>query len=131
MSNLGGYQVVVTVIKKLGGPRSAAIILIGGSFAVGRSAESGIKKAFKASKAAIKKRNAACPSKGQLFKVTVDGEANIGLKLRAGDEYRVLECDEDSILIEVLNNPDNPYVVSSQFLKTISDYPAQNAEEDE
>lgn len=131
LSNLGGYQVVVTVIKKLGGPRSAAIIVIGGSFAVGRGLESGIKKAFKASKAAIKKRNTPCATKGQLFKVVSDGEASSGLKLRAGDEYRVLECDGDSILIGVLDDPDNPYFVSSEFLTTVSDFPAEDAAQDE
>ena len=42
---------------------------------------------------------------------------------RVGDEYRVLECDEDAILIEVLGDPNNPYFVSGALLATISDFP--------
>jgi hypothetical protein len=67
-----------------------------------------------------------CATKGQVFEVVSDGENSSGLELWAGNEYRVLECDGDAILIEVLDNADNPYFVSGEFLATISDFPAED-----
>lgn len=34
-----------------------------------------------------------------------------------------MECDGDAILIEVLDDPNNPYFVSSRLLRLISDFP--------
>jgi hypothetical protein len=34
-----------------------------------------------------------------------------------------LECDGDAILIEVVGDPDNPYFVSSKFLRSVSNFP--------
>ncbi|MEP6296773.1 MAG: hypothetical protein ABJ382_05560, partial [Ilumatobacter sp.] len=70
----------------------------------------------------VKKRSEPCKTRGQLFQVTSDGDGD-GLRDRVGDQYRVLECDGDAILIEVLGDPDNPYVPSRQFLRSVSDYP--------
>ena len=46
---------------------------------------------------------------------------------RVGDEYRVLECDGDAILIEVLGDPGSPYFVSSKFLRSVSDFPQEDS----
>lgn len=61
------------------------------------------------------------------FAVSSPGEDGSGLTLRAGDEYRVLECDGDAVLIEVLNDRGNPYFVSGEFLRKVSDFPAEGA----
>ena len=50
---------------------------------------------------------------------------------RVGDEYRVLECDGGAILIEVLDDPDGPYFLSAEFLRTVSDFPTDDAAEEE
>lgn len=126
MGNLRNYQLMTTIAKKVGGPGALLIATLGSGYIIGRTTEAGGKKAFKASVAALKKRNTPCATKGQLFRVVTNGEDSSGLKLSAGDEYRVLECDVDAILIEVLNDPDNPYFVSSEFLTTISDFPAED-----
>ena len=128
MSNLGGYQKIVEVVKTLGGPMKATAI-VGSAVAVAgygalRGVEAGVKMGIAASRAALEKRNTPCPTKGQLFKVSSDGEESGGLTLNAGDEYRVLDCDKDAILIEVLGARDNPHMVSGAFLATISGYPA-------
>ncbi|WP_435126589.1 hypothetical protein [Micromonospora tulbaghiae] len=120
---------MTTLAKKVGGPSGLLIATLGGGYIIGRITEAGGKKAVKALVAALKKRNMPCATKGQLFRVVTDGEDSSGLKLSAGDEYRVLECDGDAILIEVLNDPDNPYFVSSEFLTTISDFPAEDTGE--
>ncbi len=41
---------------------------------------------------------------------------------KEGDHFKVLEEDGDSVLIELLGNDDNPYFVSKELLKEISDY---------
>jgi hypothetical protein len=129
MGNLGTYQLMTTIAKKVGGPAALLIATLGSGYILGRTTEAGGKKAFKALVAAFKKGSTPCATKGQLFKVVSDGEDSSGLKLSAGDEYRVLECDSDAILIEVLSDPDNPYFVSSDFLTTISNFPAEDTGE--
>ncbi|MFI7252828.1 hypothetical protein [Micromonospora chalcea] len=103
MGNLGKYELMTTLAKKVGGPSGLLIATLGGGYIIGRITEAGGKKAVKALVTALKKRNMPCATKGQLFRVITDGEDSSGLKLSAGDEYRVLECDGDAILIEVLN----------------------------
>lgn len=128
MGNLGAYQVMTTMAKQVGGPKVLAVVIAVSSYAVGRSTEAGVKKAVKVTKVALKKRSAPCATKGQLFEVTADGaDGSAGLTLHSGDSFRVLECDADSILIEVLDNPANPYFVSRQFLTTVSDFPVDDA----
>lgn len=127
MSNLGAYQDVVTMIKKLGGPRVALPVVIATSYAVGRGLEAGVRKTVKE----IRKRNAPCATKDRIFTVVTEGQADGGPRLRTGDKYRVLECDGDAVLIEVLENPDNPYFVSGNFLAAISDFPAEKPNQDE
>jgi hypothetical protein len=118
MSNLGVYQTLTTIAKKAGGPtRLVAIIAVGG-YGILRASEAGAKRAVRT----IKERSAPCATKGQVFRVTSEGNAG-GAKMRVGDEYRVLECDGDAILIEVLGDLDSPYFVSSKFLSSVSDFP--------
>ncbi|MGD9962021.1 hypothetical protein [Nocardioides sp.] len=128
MGNLGAYQTMTSLAKKVGGPKALAVMIAASGWAVGRGTEAGGKYGFKATKAALKRRNAPCPTKGLLFDVTADGtDSGAGLTLHLGDSYRVLECDEDAILIEVLDNATNPYFVSRQFLTTVSDFPTDDA----
>ncbi|MCD7834675.1 MAG: hypothetical protein LUH00_11925 [Lachnospiraceae bacterium] len=50
MSNLGGYQVITTVVKKVGGPAAAGAILAAGhalTFAVGVAAKTVVDKVRK------------------------------------------------------------------------------------
>jgi hypothetical protein len=132
MGNLGGYQTITRVIKSLGGPAKATGIGVSvvatGGYVVLRCAEAGAKKAVKASKAALAKRNTPCATKDQVFEVVSDGEDGSGLRLSAGDEYRVMECDGDSVQIEVLGGADNPYFVSAEFLRSVSGFPAEDAD---
>lgn len=131
MSNLGMYQTLVSMAKKVGGPERLVAALLASGYVVGRSAELGGKKAAKVAKGVLKKRNQPCATKGQSFVVTADGaDSSAGLALQSGHVFRVLECDADSILIEVLGNPTNPYVVSRQFLMTISAFPSNDAATD-
>ncbi|AYV32875.1 hypothetical protein EES41_39575 (plasmid) [Streptomyces sp. ADI95-16] len=93
-----------------------------------RCAEAGVKKAVKASKAALAKRNAPCATKDQVFEVVSDGRDDSGLRLSAGDEYRVMDCDGDAVQIEVPCGADNPYFVSAGFLRSVSGFPTEDAD---
>lgn len=119
VGNLGGYQTMTTLAKKVGGPVALAVVTAVSGWAIGRGAEAG----GKAAKAAAKKRNAPCSTKGQVFDVVSDGEDGEGLALRAGDRYRVMECDGEAILIEVLGGTNNAYFMSAQFLTSVSGFP--------
>ncbi|MFD6818796.1 hypothetical protein ACFWC5_00295 [Streptomyces sp. NPDC060085] len=119
MGNLGGYQVMTTLAKKVGGPAALAVVTAVSGWAIVRGAEAGLKGGFRAAK----KRNAPCSTKGQVFDVVSDGEDGKGLVLRAGDRYRVMECDGEAILIEVLGGTNNPYFTSAQFLASVSGFP--------
>lgn len=118
MGNLGAYQAMTTAAKKVGGPSVLLAITAVAGYIFIRPAEAGAKKVVRT----IKQRNEPCATKGQLFRASADGDDG-GLRIRVGDEYRVLECDGDSILIEVLGDADNPYFVSSTFLRSVSDFP--------
>lgn len=128
MGNLGAYQTMTTLAKKVGGPAALGLVTAVAGWAIGRGAEAGGKGIFKLAKDAIEKRNAPCPAKGQVIDVVSDGEDGKGLVLQAGDQYRVLEGDGDAILIEVLGGPDNPFFASAQFLATVSDFPTTAAD---
>lgn len=118
MGNLGGYQLMTTAAKKVGGPKVLALLTAGAGYVIVRLGEGGLKKGI----SVLRARGAPCATKGQVFRAFADGEEG-DLSLRVGDEYRVLECDGDAILIEVLDDPNNPYFVSSRLLRLISDFP--------
>ncbi len=125
MGNLGGYQTMTTLAKKVGGPGALTVVIAVGGWAIGRGAESGGRSVLRAAKAAARKWNVACSTKGQVFDVVSDGGDGKGLTLRAGDQFRVMECDGKAILIEVLGGTNNPYFTSAQFLTSVSGFPTE------
>lgn len=133
MSNLGGYQTITTIVKALGGPKKAVGLILGGTLAVGGVVGSFVPSVFKAAKDAIEKRTSHSPTTGQMFTVHThrDGDGRSEPKLRVGDQFRILERDGDAVLIEVLNDDDNPYFVSGEILARISDFPANEAAGDD
>ena len=116
MSNLGLYQVMVTLAKKVGGPPRLFGIVFTAGYCVLRPLEAGVKSLF-FSKSTDK-------IKGKTFSVTSDGTDEQGLTFKVGDEYKVWESDKTSILIEKIGDSNNPYFVSAKFLRSISDFPA-------
>lgn len=123
MGNLGAYQRMTTIAKTFGGPHELLAVTLVSGYAVLRSVEAGVSKVVRA----MKKRRAPCATKGRVFRATSDADDS-GVKIRVGDEYRVLECDGDAILIEVLGDPGSPYFVASKFLRSVSDFPRDDAE---
>lgn len=122
MSNLGGYQLITTVIKKFGGPRKFLIITMGGSAAIGGIMGGVIVEAkHKIINVLEDKRQNA--EAAIVHHVTIEGVSNEGLRFNKGDQFKVLECANDAWIIERIGDANNPYCVSGSFIKSISDYP--------
>lgn len=124
MGNLGLYQLMTTVAKRVGGP---AVLLTGvalAGYATLRPVEAGAKRAGRKLVSVIKSRRAQVDTPGQIYIVHTDTDAGGDLWLKAADRYRVLEQDGDAVLIEVDGALENPYVVSAALLAEVSDFAA-------
>lgn len=121
MSNLGGYQIMTTMAKKVGGPLRLVVMIFGGGAIVGGGAVAGgvAIKNIVAEKRNEKKRQEEAAI---VHTVTSEGQSNEGLIFKTGDQFKILDVDGDAALIEKLEDSNNPYFVSVEFLKSISDY---------
>lgn len=119
MSNLGMYQSITTWAKKLGGPKQFLLVVATGGYVIFRLGEAGVRKAIKIV------RNDSTEkviNRASIFVVHTEGKSNQDLVFKVGDKFKVLEIDGDSVLIEKIGDSNNPYFISSNFLKSISDF---------
>lgn len=117
MSNLGWYQVMTTAAKKVGGVEKLFVLTLGAGGVLYKCSELLIKKAYRIAKGRINKSE---DSKD--YCVTSDGKFGKNLVLNVGDKYKILASDGDSVLIEKIGDDNNPYFVSANFLRTVSDF---------
>ncbi|MDV4150440.1 hypothetical protein R0131_06290 [Clostridium sp. AL.422] len=122
MSNLGGYQVMTKLAKKVGGPKNLMILTLGSGYLLFRVVEAGGRKCVKIAKKHLNKKEVEYYNTDEIYEVTTDGKSEDGLELSVGDKYRVIESDGEAIIIEKIGGLDNPYFVSIDFLKTISNF---------
>ena len=116
MSNLGDYQKIVERAKKVGGPKNLLTLNSLGGMVVGSVlvlVGAKIAKIFKDKKTTTTKETDV------IYKITAPGESNEGLKFEVGNEFRVLETDENAILIEKIGDSNNPYFVDKKLLEKI------------
>lgn len=120
MSNLGGYQRLTTIAKKVGGPTNLVLLIAGSGAVVYKGGEILVRKAIKN----VNKLHAENTSElsSQIYIVNKQGVSNENLVFELGDRFKVLEFDGDAVLIEKIGDSNNPYVVSSEFLEKISNY---------
>lgn len=123
MSNLGLYQTMVTLAKRLGGPGRFMATLVGGGVLFGVAATKSFEKAMEAS-SAKKEEDAKIVQSMRTYVVNSDGVTNEGLSIHGGDKFKVLERDGNAVLIEILGDENSPYFVAAEFLEGISDYQA-------
>jgi hypothetical protein len=127
VSNLGFYQDMTKLAKKVGGPVALAVITAAGGYIVGRTGElgvvTGVKQVAKKVRTAGTKR-ARKVAMLPIFTVHTGADCGGGLMMTPGQQFRVIGRDGD--MVEVANVGDkNPYyVVSAELLATISDYSA-------
>jgi hypothetical protein len=125
MSNLGAYQWITTVSKKVGGPVNLLLLTGAAGAAAGitvyKCGETVIKKCVKAVKTR-KIDKTPTENERSLYRVNESSVSNEGLNLNAGDQFYILETDGDAVLIEKIGDDNNPYFVSAELLHNISDY---------
>lgn len=121
MGNLGGYQIMTTIAKKVGGPLNFVLII----FSAGAASVIGTLFGSKAIKNGIYKKLDKIKYEDEIAAIyTINQECTSkeGLAFSKGIQFKVLDCDGDAALIEILNDDDNPYFISATFLQSISDY---------
>lgn len=123
MGNLGTYQSMTTAAKALGGPVKALALLVGTSMIAGGALLAGAQKVAKIFRASLSDRARPGETRDRWFTVHTATEEAGGPKMNNGVRFRVLECDADAALIEVFGDPNNPYFVSADLLRSISDFP--------
>ena len=121
MSNLGWYQIMTTMAKKVGGPKKLFAVVLGGGALLGGGAVIGVNKLKTIVSSELEKRRQK-EEFATVYTVRKEGRSNEGLLFLVGDTFKVLEIDGDVGLIEKLGDDNSPYYVSREFLSSISDY---------
>ena len=121
MSNLGWYQIIVEISKKVGGPKRLIALLISGGVITGGLLNSGCMKLKKKIVEELNKRK-SIEERAIVYTVNSEGRSNEGLEFSVGETFKILETDGDAGLIEKVDDDNSPYFVSLTFLSTISDY---------
>ena len=121
MSNLGAYQWITAKSKKVGGPVNLLLLTGAGAIAVWEGSKWVVKRCADAITNYINKK-ANVSTILELYTVKLDDKSNEGIEFCTGDQFRVLEIDGDAALIEKMGNSGNPYFVSVDLLRRISNY---------
>lgn len=121
MGNLGWYQLITMLSKKVHGPKNLLAIVFGGGVLVGGGAFYGINEYTKARKR-IQADLDSSIRKAKVYSVNKAGISNEGLQFNKGDQFKVLDTTEEIALIEKIGDEHNPYFVSLSFIRDISDY---------
>lgn len=121
MGNLGSYQWITTTSKKVGGPINLLLLAGMAGAAVYKCGEMVVVKCVKAVKE-HKVQKTTVEEERTLHYVIRPGVSNEGLAFATGDRFRILEMDDDAVLIEKIGDENNPYFVSAELLRNISDY---------
>ena len=118
MGNLGLYQAMTAGAKRGGGPVELGIIFWGTGYMVGRVCESGIKFVVRKLR---QPQQQEC-YRGKLFTVNGIYLSDDGFQLKFGDKFEVLEQDSGAALIKKIGDSNNPYMVSLDILRQLSDF---------
>ena len=114
MSNVGAYQTMTTWSKRVGGPINLAAIIAIGGYGFGKLGELGFKK--------LKNLKNKKDISVAVYSILSQGVSNEGLVFNIGDQIRILESDKEVVLIEKIGDLNNPYYVSADLLRSISNY---------
>ncbi|MBQ4039249.1 MAG: hypothetical protein IJD05_07080 [Bacteroidaceae bacterium] len=127
MSNLGAYQTMTTTAKAVGGPYNLAGLLVGAGAVIGTGIGCGVALLAPRIKKAVIDLKERYQEQRQLrlsqkYTATTSGISNEGLQFAAGDAFVVLAQDDDAVLIEKVGEEGNPYFVSADLLRKISNF---------
>lgn len=119
MSNLGAYQWMTTMSKKVGGPFQLLGMVAVGGYIIVRGVEAGGKYVYnfvKEKAKSISEKVTYAPK----FKVMEEGISNEGIHFNIGDEFYVLETDDKAVLIAKIGDPNSPYFIQKDLFDQIS-----------
>lgn len=128
MSNLGGYQTLVTWAKRLGGPKRASALVI--SAVAGVTVVStktldrltGRDRRLDDTSSAQSTNGSVSVKDLKVYTVHTETDCGKGLVLQPADTFVVFARDRDTAFIEVHGHSDNPFAVSAQLLSEASDF---------
>lgn len=122
MGNLGMYQWMTFVSKKLGGPKTFLLLVAAGGYGVGKIVELTGKAGIKM--LSNKQQVNSLGKDETIYTVktgyTVCGAEKSHCEFKAGDQYRILCSDGQAVFIEKLGDDNNPYCVSKEILQQIT-----------
>lgn len=119
-SNLGMYKVMTTLAKKVGGPVPLAIGTMVVGYAGGKAAEYVTGKVI--SRVKRSQEAAETIDSEAIYTVSVNSRFEDEVSFTEGDCFRIVAKDEDALIIEIIGAERNPYLVSEEWLKAVSNY---------
>ena len=128
VGNLGTYQVMTTLAKRVGGP-----VVLGGIVALAGGTGGGIavykgRNQIERVMQCIKEKLGFTPGvsesqkESRAYTCDADCELSKELMLKQNDKFNVLYSDDEMVLINVIGDDNSPYIVSSEKLKSVSDF---------
>jgi hypothetical protein len=122
--NLGGYQVITTVVKRLGGPSKALFKAVGAiGYRIGK--QKGADEAVAAMTVQAERIDTTDASENpsrvtatKEYLVTKSITSNDGTYFAPGDRLRVMDSDGDAVMVERIGDANSPYWISRDFLES-------------
>lgn len=137
VGNLGGYQIITTLVKRLGGPTKAVVKAViglafsvagGGAIGYAVGEKHGEKKAIEAMKPQTGAIGSPAASEGQAriangseYLVSRAATSSDGTAFSPGDRLRVMDSDGDAVMVERVGDDNSPYWVSRAFLLSVAE----------
>ena len=128
--NLGFYQVAVVAINKVGGPKkfigliSGVVVLI---YGVGAATGPKLIKFFQRVVKVFKgKTDEQILDQAEECQVIQEGTTEKGVYFHVGEQIKVIYKEKDMALIYRMNDKDSPYLVSTNFLTSITNLSSDN-----
>ena len=112
MGNQGVYQRMTTIAKKVGGPVN--LFLLVGTVGAGiyKGGEIVAKELVELTRSSQLNKQKILESK--TYCVIILDKSNEEIEFTSGDQFRVLETDGDAVLIEKINDTNNPYCLNRE-----------------
>jgi len=128
--NLGFYQVAVVAINKVGGPKKfiglisgVLVLLYGLGAATGPKLIEFFQRVVKAFKG---KTDEQILDQAEECQVIQEGATEKGVYFHVGEQIKVIYKEKDMALIYRMNDKDSPYLVSTNFLTSITNLSSDN-----
>lgn len=119
-SNLGMYKVMTILAKKVGGPVPLAAITMGIGYVGGTAIKVTADKVISRVKKSIAENEPV--DSETIYTVSVTSQFEDEVSFTEGDCFRIVAKDEDALIIEIIGAERNPYLVSEDWLKAVSNY---------